>query len=64
VFFDSLTEDEAERSIDVVLSGGGTDGTLGLFAIKEQMPPDRKNICDADQQSPGTSEMTLQIERV
>ena len=35
VFFNSLAEDQAERAIGVVLSGGGHDGTLGLRAIKE-----------------------------
>jgi two-component system CheB/CheR fusion protein len=35
VFFNSLAEDQAERAIGVVLSGGGSDGTLGLKAIKE-----------------------------
>jgi two-component system, chemotaxis family, CheB/CheR fusion protein len=35
VFFNSLAEDQAEHAIGVVLSGGGTDGTLGLKAIKE-----------------------------
>jgi two-component system, chemotaxis family, CheB/CheR fusion protein len=35
VFFNSLAEDQAEHAIGVVLSGGGSDGTLGLRAIKE-----------------------------
>jgi two-component system, chemotaxis family, CheB/CheR fusion protein len=35
VFFTSLAEDQGERAIGVVLSGGGSDGTLGLKAIKE-----------------------------
>jgi two-component system, chemotaxis family, CheB/CheR fusion protein len=35
VFFTSLAEDQAEHAIGVVLSGGGSDGTLGLKAIKE-----------------------------
>ncbi len=35
-FFRSLAEDQRERSIGVVLSGMGSDGTLGLKAIKEQ----------------------------
>ncbi|MBV8121639.1 MAG: PAS domain-containing protein [Alphaproteobacteria bacterium] len=35
VFFNSLAEDRAEHAIGVVLSGGGSDGTLGLKAIKE-----------------------------
>ena len=33
-FFRSLAEDQQERSIGVVLSGMGSDGTLGLRAIK------------------------------
>jgi chemotaxis methyl-accepting protein methylase len=35
-FFLSLAEDQRERSIGVILSGMGSDGTLGLKAIKEQ----------------------------
>ncbi len=35
VFFASLAKDMAERSIGIVLSGSGSDGTLGLKAIKE-----------------------------
>ena len=35
MFFTSLAEDQGERAIGVVLSGGGSDGTLGLKAIKE-----------------------------
>jgi two-component system CheB/CheR fusion protein len=34
-FFQSLAAEEKERAIGVVLSGTGTDGTLGLRAIKE-----------------------------
>ncbi len=34
-FFRSLAEDQAKRAIGVVLSGAGSDGTLGLKAIKE-----------------------------
>ena len=34
-FFASLAEDQGERAIGIVLSGGGSDGTLGLKAIKE-----------------------------
>jgi len=33
-FFRSLADDSEERSIGVILSGMGTDGTLGLKAIK------------------------------
>jgi two-component system, chemotaxis family, CheB/CheR fusion protein len=35
LFFRALAEDQRERSIGVVLSGMGTDGTLGVRAIKE-----------------------------
>jgi two-component system CheB/CheR fusion protein len=34
-FFRSLAEDQGSNAIAVVLSGTGTDGTLGLRAIKE-----------------------------
>lgn len=33
-FFRSLAEDQKERAICIILSGTGTDGTLGLKAIK------------------------------
>ena len=36
-FLRHLAEDQKERSIGIILSGMGTDGTLGLRAIKEQM---------------------------
>jgi two-component system CheB/CheR fusion protein len=35
-FFQSLAEDQRDRAIGVVLSGTGTDGTLGLEAIKAE----------------------------
>jgi chemotaxis methyl-accepting protein methylase len=35
-FFRSLAEDQQERSIGVILSGMGSDGTMGLRAIKEK----------------------------
>jgi two-component system CheB/CheR fusion protein len=35
-FFRALAEDRRERSIGVILSGMGSDGTLGLRAIKEK----------------------------
>lgn len=35
-FFRSLAEDKQERSIGVILSGMGSDGTLGIRAIKEK----------------------------
>ena len=35
-FFRSLAEDQQESSIGVVLSGMGSDGTIGLRAIKEK----------------------------
>ncbi|MBP1927482.1 chemotaxis methyl-accepting protein methylase/nitrogen-specific signal transduction histidine kinase [Methanolinea mesophila] len=36
-FFRTLAEDRKELSIGVILSGMGTDGTMGLRAIKEKM---------------------------
>lgn len=35
IFFAALAEDQNVRAIGVVLSGSGTDGTLGIKAIKE-----------------------------
>ncbi len=35
LFFASLAEDQGEHAVGIVLSGGGSDGTLGLKAIKE-----------------------------
>lgn len=35
-FFRSLADDQQEKSIGVILSGMGTDGTFGLRAIKER----------------------------
>jgi len=35
-FFRSLADDQQERSMGVILSGMGSDGTLGLRAIKEK----------------------------
>jgi two-component system CheB/CheR fusion protein len=35
-FFRSLADDRQERSIGVILSGMGSDGTMGLRAIKEK----------------------------
>ncbi|MBI4660506.1 MAG: PAS domain-containing protein [Verrucomicrobia bacterium] len=35
-FFRSLAEDRRERAIGIILSGTGTDGTLGIKAIKEE----------------------------
>lgn len=35
-FFRSLAEDQQERAICIILSGTGTDGTLGLKAIKRE----------------------------
>ena len=34
IFFESLAKDRAERSIGIILSGTGTDGTKGIQAIK------------------------------
>ncbi len=34
IFFRSLAEDQQERAIGIILSGTGTEGTLGLKAIK------------------------------
>ena len=36
-FFRHLAEDQKERSIAIILSGMGSDGTLGIRAIKEYM---------------------------
>ncbi len=35
-FFRSLAEDQHERSVGIILSGMGSDGTLGLRAIKDK----------------------------
>ncbi|MER8433645.1 CheR family methyltransferase [Mesorhizobium caraganae] len=35
IFFSALAEDQGEYSVGVVLSGGDSDGTLGVKAIKE-----------------------------
>ncbi len=35
-FFHSLAQDQQEHSVGVILSGMGSDGTLGLRAIKEK----------------------------
>jgi two-component system CheB/CheR fusion protein len=35
LFFTSLAQDQAEHAIGIVLSGTGSDGTLGLKAIKD-----------------------------
>jgi len=36
VFLSSLAEEHGEASIGILLSGGGSDGTLGIKAIKER----------------------------
>ena len=36
-FFRSLAEDQRDRAIGIVLSGNGTDGTLGLRLIKAEL---------------------------
>lgn len=36
-FFRHLAEDQREKSVGIILSGMGTDGTLGLKAIKEDL---------------------------
>ena len=36
IFFRSLAEDQLDRSVGIILSGMGSDGTLGLGAIKER----------------------------
>jgi len=36
IFFRSLAEDRKERSVGIILSGMGSDGTAGLGEIKEQ----------------------------
>lgn len=37
LFLRHLAEDQGERSIAVIMSGMGTDGTLGVKAVKEQL---------------------------
>ena len=34
-FFTSLAADQGERAVCIILAGGGSDGTLGLKAVKE-----------------------------
>ena len=34
-FFSTLAEDQGERAVAIVLSGVGSDGSLGVRAIKE-----------------------------
>ena len=36
IFLASLAEDRRERAVGIILSGSGSDGTLGIKAIKEQ----------------------------
>ena len=36
VFLGSLAEDAGEHAVGIILSGSGTDGTLGVKAIKER----------------------------
>ena len=36
-FFRSLAEDQRDKAIGIILSGNGTDGTLGLKAIKGEL---------------------------
>jgi len=36
IFFKSLADDRQEKSIGIILSGMGTDGSLGLKALKEK----------------------------
>jgi len=36
-FFRSLAEDQAEKAICIILSGMGTDGTLGLRSVKAEL---------------------------
>jgi len=36
IFLKSLAEDQADRSIAIILSGTGSDGTRGVRAVKEQ----------------------------
>lgn len=35
-FFTSLAEDWGERAVCIILAGGGSDGTVGLRAVKER----------------------------
>ena len=36
IFFRSLADDQQEKSIGIILSGMGSDGSMGLKAIKEK----------------------------
>ena len=36
IFFSELANDQGERAVGIVLSGGDSDGTLGIKAIKER----------------------------
>jgi two-component system CheB/CheR fusion protein len=36
IFFSALADEQGEAAIGIVLSGGGSDGTLGIKAIKER----------------------------
>ena len=44
VFFRHLSDDQGERAIGIILSGMGTDGTLGVKAIKEKLGMDRREV--------------------
>ena len=37
VFFQSLAKDQGERAVAVVLSGAGSDASIGIKAVKEHM---------------------------
>lgn len=37
IFFRSLAQDQGANAIGIILSGNGTDGTLGLKAIKDEL---------------------------
>jgi signal transduction histidine kinase len=59
-FFQSLAEQEKERAVGVVLSGTGSDGTLGLRAIKGE---DGLTFAEADETETRQAQQALERSR-